>query len=412
MSERASVHDLGQRRAVGVIEFSIVISLGRFAFAVTPFVACVVFVACSESREPNDLEPGNEGGIGGEVGGDQGGASGSGTRGGTGGGNGVGGSGGEGNAGATGTGGTSDGGESGESGSGGAGGDAGRGGAGKGGRAGAGGSAGVVGSAGTNGGVGGGGAGTSGSAGTAASAGMGAGTGGGAGAGGTGGQGVSGTGSDGGSGGRDPNCIEVTATTHTDFVRRSVRIPRVAIFEFGIAPALGSSSFRDTLEIQFFSGGSSDGARTGAFSLGRGTDSNYATCSRCLLAVQDRNAPSAKTFFQTTGTLTLAASSQQMDGFPTLTYADVTLREVTIDGAGHSTLVPNGVCLYLVSGSYSRPPVWSCPPSWRTDGQCDCGCATPDPECENSNVSSCDWCWCGDGDCPSFENPTKNWTCL
>jgi hypothetical protein len=102
-----------------------------------------------------------------------------------------------------------------------------------------------------------------------------------------------------------------------------------------------------------------------------------------------------------------------MDGFPELFYSNVTLREATIDATdGRSTLVPNGSCLYLASGSFNRSPEWSCDPSWRTDGQCDCGCATPDPECDDSNASSCDWCWCGNGDCPGFENATKNWTCL
>jgi hypothetical protein len=101
-----------------------------------------------------------------------------------------------------------------------------------------------------------------------------------------------------------------------------------------------------------------------------------------------------------------------MDGFPDFSYSDVTLREVTIDGDGRSTLVRDGTCLHLASGSFRRTPVWTCDPSFLTDGTCDCGCATPDPEFPDSAASSCDWCWCGNGRCPTTENPTRNYTCL
>jgi hypothetical protein len=191
--------------------------------------------------------------------------------------------------------------------------------------------------------------------------------------------------------------------------------PRFVIFSFAIAPSLGLTTYRDTLEIQFWSGTSFDGALTGSFSLGAGRDANNLTCSRCLLAYQDDGAPASrvKTFFQTAGTLTIGASSQQMDGFPTLSYSDVTLREVTVDETdGHSTLVVNGACLHFASGSFSQPPEWTCDASFRTDGVCDCGCGTRDPDCPDANASSCVWCWCGNGRCPGFENPSKNWECL
>jgi hypothetical protein len=235
-------------------------------------------------------------------------------------------------------------------------------------------------------------------------------------AGGAGASGAAGSAGTAGTGNSEPcgQTIEITAAALTNaFVDRS-RTPHLALFEFAITQNLGLAAHRDTLQIQFWNGGSADGADTGSFSLGSGDESNHATCSRCFVATEDisGSASRQRTFFQASGTLGIATNSQQMDGFPDFSYSDVTLREVTIDGDGRSTLVRDGTCLHLASGSFRRTPVWTCDPSFLTDGTCDCGCATPDPECPDSAASSCDWCWCGNGRCPSTENPTRNYTCL
>jgi hypothetical protein len=104
-----------------------------------------------------------------------------------------------------------------------------------------------------------------------------------------------------------------------------------------------------------------------------------------------------------------------MDGYPTFSYSDVTLREVTIDvNDGHSTVVPGGLCVHVATAAFSRAPAWSCDPTYMSDADCDCGCTVPDPTCANGNAAACDFCWCDQAgnDCPGFENPTQNWTCL
>ena len=200
-------------------------------------------------------------------------------------------------------------------------------------------------------------------------------------------------------------------------IDRSLAVHLVS-YGFDISPGIGLSSTTDLLEIQFWNGDPYDGILTGEFPLGLGRDSNNSTCSRCIVAYQDPDATASlrKFFFQTEGTLTIDAASQQMDGFPTFTYSDVTLREATIDENDfHSTIVPGGACLHFESGSYSLPAEWNCPPDYQTDADCDCGCGVPDPTCMTDEDTACDFCWCEDpesSNCAGFESPTKNWMCL
>jgi hypothetical protein len=249
----------------------------------------------------------------------------------------------------------------------------------------------------------------------------GGGRGGGAGGGQGGRGGMGGSGGSGGSGavsgaGGSPPCTEVTAMTLVDQVIDRDGQPHAVSYGFRINPGIGLASTDDLLEVQFWNGDDFDGILTGMFPLDAQRDSNNSTCSRCLLGYQDKDASAglSKVFFQTEGTLTIDASSQQMDGFPNFTYSDVTLREVTIDpNDGHSTLVAGGACLHFASGSFSLPPQWNCNPAWVNDGDCDCGCATKDPDCTSDDASVCEFCWCDDAEeCPDFESPTKNWMCL
>jgi hypothetical protein len=243
----------------------------------------------------------------------------------------------------------------------------------------------------------------------------------GGGQGGTGGMpgGSSGSSGSGGSGavGGSPPCIEITVSaTFRDIVVDNSLSPHLVSYEFDIDPELGGA-VGDLLEVQFWNGGSFNGVATGVFPLASGRDANNSTCARCILVHRDDGAAAGleKTFFQTSGTLTVASASQQMDGYPTFSYADVTLREITIDpNDGHSTVVAGGLCVHVATAAFSRAPAWSCDPTYQDDGECDCGCTTPDPDCPDGNASSCQWCWCDQAgnECPGFENPTQNWTCL
>jgi len=105
-------------------------------------------------------------------------------------------------------------------------------------------------------------------------------------------------------------------------------------------------SLPDIISFEFYS------QATGTFNLAIGNDSNFGTCTQCVLIYQDLNGPNdpQKTFFQTGGTLTI-----DMNTVPgaaadvTLSWSNVTLAEVTIDPTTFtSTLVPGGDCYTVV----------------------------------------------------------------
>jgi hypothetical protein len=104
-----------------------------------------------------------------------------------------------------------------------------------------------------------------------------------------------------------------------------------------------------------------------------------------------------------------------MLGYPSLTLTDVTVREVTIDSQGISTVVPGGECLHLETAMYSIPPPadWTCNLAYYSDADCDCGCGQLDPTCPSGDESYCQFCFCdGSTLCnPNEVNPTMNWLC-
>ncbi len=243
-------------------------------------------------------------------------------------------------------------------------------------------------------------AGTSGVGGIAGSAGLGGASGsGGAGAvGGVGGLG--GLGGAGGNGGAS-SCKEITLPSMM-WLRDVSQSPDFVDYEYRIN-ALGGSS-PDYAYVDFYGPGvdpSYDGDKKGTFSLGTGTDANFETCARCVLAEQDSGAADDALFFASAGTMVIASGSDHMNGFPTVTLTDVTLVEVTIDDTTHvSTPVANGRCLHLTSGSMSFPSGWTCDPDYyAADDGCDCGCGVRDGDCANGTVNACEYCHCS-GDAP------------
>lgn len=105
-------------------------------------------------------------------------------------------------------------------------------------------------------------------------------------------------------------------------------------------------SLPDIISFEFYS------QATGTFNLAIGNDSNFATCTQCVLIYQDYQdvlgvQVPQKTFFQTGGTLIIDMNT--VPGVATdvgLSWSNVTLAEVTIDPDNNftSTLVPNGDC--------------------------------------------------------------------
>jgi hypothetical protein len=210
--------------------------------------------------------------------------------------------------------------------------------------------------------------------------------------------GVSGLGGAGGNGGSSGKCTELTVGS-VMYYRDLTDSPDIAVYvyrtnQFGAASA-------DYLEVQFYSSSydsSDNGEDTGTFTLGTGIDANFKTCARCLLVDRDLVAGDATaTYFATSGSMIVAAGSDQMNGEPKVTLNDVTLSEVTIDDTtSESTLVEGGKCVHLTTAKVQIPAGWTCSlDAYSTDDGCDCGCGVRDGDCDNGNVSSCDTCHCG-----------------
>jgi hypothetical protein len=90
--------------------------------------------------------------------------------------------------------------------------------------------------------------------------------------------------------------------------------------------------------------------------LGTGLNANYATCTHCMIVLAGCTATDcngAKKFFAELG----SAYFNQVSSGPgepfAGQFANVTLREVTLDASYTSTDVPNGACLHLSSFAFS-----------------------------------------------------------
>ena len=102
----------------------------------------------------------------------------------------------------------------------------------------------------------------------------------------------------------------------------------------------------DIISFEFYS------QATGTFNLAIGNDSNFGTCTQCIVIYQDLNGPNdpQKNFFQTSGMLTIDMNT--VPGVAAdvgLSWSNLTLSEVTIDPETFtSTVVPGGDCYAVV----------------------------------------------------------------
>lgn len=85
------------------------------------------------------------------------------------------------------------------------------------------------------------------------------------------------------------------------------------------------------------------------YALGVGDNANLKTCKYYVFIGEDWSGSAwGKRFLAETGTLTLTEDSGGCSGGDVYAEFDnVTLREITVDGDGNSTFVPNGACLTL-----------------------------------------------------------------
>ena len=121
-------------------------------------------------------------------------------------------------------------------------------------------------------------------------------------------------------------------------------MPGGGMYSYDIARGnFSGGSQEDALELYLFSS-----AAPATVELGSGVNANWESCSECLLFNEDLDGVnSARILFQASGQLTLG----DVPGAATmpLTFHGVRLVEVTIDDNEHSTPVPGGKCLDLVT---------------------------------------------------------------
>jgi hypothetical protein len=126
---------------------------------------------------------------------------------------------------------------------------------------------------------------------------------------------------------------------------------------------------------------------TGTFDLASTVNADYSTCEQCILVLADfdQDDNPDKYFWQQSGSITVADTSDIAKGPLSVTYADVTLAEIDPETG---ELVPNGACLTIDdTETFVVEPLagWTCGLAYydAADG-CDCECGIWDPDCDIS----------------------------
>ena len=109
----------------------------------------------------------------------------------------------------------------------------------------------------------------------------------------------------------------------------------------------------DTFLVQFFS------SDVGVFDLASGINSDFATCTQCIVFREDDQNPPGPRYFQAEGTLELEPGSAPFSGVVNVSLSGVTLVESTFDPNSAppfaSTTVPGGDCFVIEDVSLSTP---------------------------------------------------------
>jgi len=245
-----------------------------------------------------------------------------------------------------------------------------------------------------------------------------AGAGGAAGAGGEGMAGDAGSGGAAGAGGALPSCGSVTEIT-ASFFSIDPTSDASGHHYYMLSSSLGSSALPDFLNLEFYAPlGASEGHTV---ALEGPPENDYATCSHCVFLETDYDSSDntvSGVFFAASGSMTIAAGSQQLGGAPDLTLSDVLLVEAEIaPNTFETTFVPNGQCLHLNGATLDvSGRSWSCDAAYFGDGLlCDCGCDVGDVDCQNGSEAACEVCNCDPDACfvgdPTQCVPLGSWTC-
>lgn len=228
--------------------------------------------------------------------------------------------------------------------------------------------------------------------------------------GGTGGTTATGVGGGSGGGGT----VECTEITSDDFAYMGAGMFGLPYYYGGgTNPTLGSD-LDDLLYFQVY-----DPELTGSIDLATGDQANFATCTACLLVIEDapEEGDPARIYYQQSGTVDLGSTTPY---YIAGSFSDVTLVEVTLnEETGESMPVAGGACLTISDLSFDiQPPVagWECDPLWYDAGSedlCDCECGVYDPDCDIAeiDISPCyDGQTCGETSAECEGIPT-DWTC-
>ena len=244
--------------------------------------------------------------------------------------------------------------------------------------------------------------------------------GGGAGGAATGGGGAGGAATGGGGAGGGANCTPITFDQlYYDQDHGFAEYAGV------LSPSIGAAE-DDGLFLQLYPSATTT-TWSGMVDLASAENSNYLTCSTCILVAKDidTNGDPVKWFYPSSGTVDFGSVSMDYntDFFGKIigdgAFTNVTLVEVTIDeNTAESTPVVGGECLTITQPIQMDGAGWTCDPSYYDDGfYCDCGCGVVDPDCADASIASCDFCdeGCDSVVCDdpsSIINPTNNAVCV
>lgn len=134
-------------------------------------------------------------------------------------------------------------------------------------------------------------------------------------------------------------CIELTID---ELLGTDIGVP----IAFNDTISVGEADVPDLFRIEFYDD------ETGTFDLSMAPEDDYATCTKCVRLFEDDDGMTlARQYYQSEGTLEIAAETPPSSLAPTLTFTGVRLVEVTISDSFVSTPVEGGQCVDIVDGT-------------------------------------------------------------
>ncbi|HUS27367.1 MAG TPA: hypothetical protein VMZ53_02630 [Kofleriaceae bacterium] len=128
---------------------------------------------------------------------------------------------------------------------------------------------------------------------------------------------------------------------------------------------------------------------TGTIDLGAGNQTAYDTCAVCILGYTlDDNGDIARAFFQSGGTMNLAADPVATKNL-NATVSGLTMVEIS---TADSTPIAGGPCLNYADATLTHdavPNAWTCDHGkYNSGGNCTCKCGIVDPDCTDASTAA------------------------